>query len=143
MAIETLTSVVPKRTSFEDGIKGWLAALVTSLNTMLVELYKSETVIQTDAPLTGTTVVCTDADSDLHLVLTPAGTLAALTITLPTNANSRVGQKVSISSSAILTSLTISGSGLTIANAPTTFASVVTAYCTLQKVASGAWRRIG
>lgn len=143
MTIETLTAVVPKRTSFEGGIKAWIASLISSLNTMLVELYKGETVIQTATPTTGATVVCTDASNDAHLVLTPAGTLAALTITLPTNANSRVGQKVSISSSQILTSLTISGSGLTIANAPTTFAAVTSAFCTLQKVASGQWRRIG
>lgn len=143
MTIETLSSVVPKRTSFEGSIKALIATLVTSLNTMLVELYKQQVVVQSVVPLTGETVVCTDADNDAHLVLTPAGTLAELTITLPTNANSRVGQKVHISSSQILTSLTISGSGLTISNGPTTFAAVTSAFCTLQKVASGSWRRVG
>ena len=143
MAIETLSSVVPKRPSFEFSIKACIASLVTALNQMLVELYQEVTVVQTVVPTTGQTIVCTDSDVNQHLHLTPAGTLAELTIVLPTNANSRVSQTVSITSSQILTSLTISGSGLTIANAPTTFAAINTAFCTLQKVASGQWRRIG
>lgn len=45
---------------------------------------------QTAAPLTGSTVVMTDDAFDRNLVLNPAGTLAVLTVTLPTEANSRL-----------------------------------------------------
>jgi hypothetical protein len=98
--------------------------------------------VQAATPTTGQTVVMTDDDYDAILNLTPAGTLAALTITIPSNAKSRIGQVIHISSSQILTSLTISSAGQTLRGAPTTFAAVASAYCSFMKVAANTWVRI-
>lgn len=111
-----------------------------ALNAMTLELYYKDSVFQTSAPLTGATVVLTDAVNDAHLVVTPAATIAACTFTVPTNANSRIGQRITITTSQIITSVTISGSGITIVGAPTTLAAG--GYVTLQKVAASTWRRV-
>lgn len=71
------------------------------------------------APLTGTTVVV--ATGDTWLLITPAGTLAALTVTLPTDRTE--GEIVRVTSSQILTSLTVGGAGTTVNGAPTTLAA--------------------
>lgn len=70
-------------------------------------------------PLTGTTVTVTTGDS--WLVITPAGTLAALTISLPTDRTD--GETVLVNSTQILTSLTVSGAGTTVVGGPTTLAA--------------------
>lgn len=71
------------------------------------------------APLTGATVVV--ATGDTWLLITPAGTLAALTVTLP--ADRTEGEIVRVTSSQILTSLTVGGAGTTVNGAPTTLAA--------------------
>ena len=71
------------------------------------------------APTTGQTVVV--ATGDAWLLLTPAGTLAALTITLPTDRTD--GEIVRVTSSQILTALIVGGAGTTVAGAPTTLAA--------------------
>jgi len=122
----------------------FLRTAFTNLNTMLTELYAAatdlSTTMQTSAPTTGSTVVCTDTNDNAHLVLTPAGTIATLTVTLPTNANSSVGQRVTISSSAEITALTVSGSGLTVTRA--TLPLAAGGAITYQKTAANAWRNI-
>ena len=50
MAIETLSSVVPKRLSTTGSIKAWISDLVTALNTMLAELYYREIVVSVNIP---------------------------------------------------------------------------------------------
>jgi hypothetical protein len=76
-------------------------------------------VSQYGVPLTGTTV--TVATGNTWLILTPAGTLAALTIALPTNRTDK--QEVLVNSTQILTALTVSGAGTTVVGAPTTLAA--------------------
>ena len=71
------------------------------------------------APTTGQTV--TVATGDSWLILSPAGTLATLTINLPTDRTD--GEGVMINTTQTLTSLTISGAGTTVAGAPTTLAA--------------------
>lgn len=97
-------------------------------------------VIQNATPLTGATVVMADNDNDGTLVVTPAGTIAALTVTLPTEAASRIGQIERIVTSHIITSLTVNGA-TTIGGNVTTLAA--NAFVTFQKVAANTWRRIG
>jgi len=118
-----------------------LKAAFESLNAMSLELYYQQTVFQAVAPLNGGTTALTDAVNDAHLVCTPAGTIAAHTFTFPTNANSRIGQTVTISTSAEITAVTFSGSGLTITEDVTGLAAG--AAITFQKVAANTWRRIG
>lgn len=105
------------------------------------ELALWETVIQTATPTNGGTTVIGDTSANRHVVCTPGGTIAAHTFTMPTNANSRIGQLVTISTSAEITAVTISGSGLTIVEDITGLAAG--ASITLQKVAASTWRRFG
>lgn len=118
-----------------------LMTAFTALNAMTLELYYMITVIQTAVPEAAGTTVLTDAVNDAHLVCTPAGTIATHTFTFPTNANSRIGQKVTISTSAEITAATFSGAGLTITEDVTGLAAG--AAVTFQKVAANTWRRFG
>jgi hypothetical protein len=118
-----------------------LDAAFAALNAMTLELYYQAVVFQTATPTAAGTTVCTDAVNDAHLVCTPAGTIASHTFTFPTEANSRIGQKLSISTSAAITTATFSGSGLTITEDITGLAAGQGV--TFQKVAANTWRRIG
>jgi len=68
--------------------------------------------------------------------LTPAGTLAALTVTLPNEASSALGQTVAIFSSQTITALTINGA-TTIRNNPTTMVGGTKIF--LRKVRANTW----
>ncbi len=118
-----------------------LRAFATSINSMTLELYYMVTVFQTATPTNGGTTVLTDAVNDAHLVCTPAATIASHTFTFPTNANSRIGQMVRISTSQTISAVTFSGSGLTISTERTSLAAG--AGITFQKVASNLWRQVG
>lgn len=88
------------------------------------------------APATGATVVVEAGDT--WLLLTPAGTLATLTVTLPTATD---GQIVRVTSSQILTALTVGG-GSTVNGAPTAMAA--NGYFTMAYSATlNVWQRIG
>ena len=68
----------------------------------------------------GSTVALADAPVNQTLYLKPAATLATLTVNLPSNANSKLGQECKIVSTQALTALTIGqiGGGATILGAP-------------------------
>lgn len=118
-----------------------IKVMATAINTMFTELYYYVPVVQTATPTNGGTTVLTDAQNDAILVCTPAGTIASHTFTFPTNANSRIGQTVRISTSATITAVTFSGSGLTISTERTGLAAG--AGITFMKVAASTWRQVG
>lgn len=70
--------------------------------------------VSTATPLTGATVTASDSQSDETVVITPAGTIAALTFVFPSNTNSRIGQQITLQSSQIVTTLTLTKGGQTI-----------------------------
>jgi hypothetical protein len=72
------------------------------------------------APTTGATVLVTAATVDIVQVIDPAGTIATLTITLPTADHD--GQKVNIASTQIVTALTLNSAAGTIVGAATSLA---------------------
>lgn len=77
----------------------------------------------TDAPIVATTgQTQTFADNPLNSVmyLKPAGTIAAQTVNVPSDANSRVGQELKLVSSQAVTALTLAqpGGGGTFLGAP-------------------------
>lgn len=94
--------------------------------------------IQNASPTTGQTVTMIDDDKDRTLYLTPAGALAALTIAVPTSATSRLGRRISISSTQVVVALTITTSG-TIRNGITSLA--VNDHITFEEVATNIWIR--
>lgn len=74
---------------------------------------------------TGFNVTITDGLDDsnsIHLMLTPTGTLAAGTITLPAVASVVDKQEVLVNCTQIVTTLTVAGNGATVTGAPTTLA---------------------
>jgi hypothetical protein len=74
------------------------------------------------SPLTGTTVAVTPGTS--NVVLSPAGTIAALTITLPAASSLTEGQILRVGSSAVVTALTLTqGTGTSITGGPTAIAA--------------------
>lgn len=94
-------------------------------------------VIQSASPTTGQTVVMTADSNDRLLDLTPAGTLATLTVTMPADATSRLGQLACIASTQAVTTLTLNGG--TVVN---TVSSLNAGDCvTFQKRTANTWVR--
>lgn len=91
-------------------------------------------------PLTGATITAPDTGNDVMLDLAPAGTIAALTVVIPTNANSHNGQRLVVFSTQIVTTLTLTLGGQTVTNAPTTIAA--NGSFELVKAAPNLWRKV-
>lgn len=68
-------------------------------------------IIQYAAPLTGSTVAVTGTTSSVWLVLTPASTLAALTIQMPLASTCVENQELLVSTTQAVSSLTINVNG--------------------------------
>ncbi len=80
--------------------------------------------IQYSAPTTGSSVsIVTPNGMDAWLVLTPAGTLATLTIILPQVATAISAQEIVVNSTQAVTTLTINGNSGTVIGAPTSLAA--------------------
>lgn len=80
-------------------------------------------ITQYSAPLTGTTLQVTDTGSSVWLVLTPAGTIAALTLKMPLNTTTPDRTELLVNSTQIVTALTFNANGGTMVGAPTTMAA--------------------
>lgn len=85
-----------------------LADFLTYLEANLDSTAKPEYVMQYSSPIAAGTVSVTAGDDNIWLILTPAGTLATLTITLPAIANLVDKQEIMVVSTQELTSLTVS-----------------------------------
>lgn len=123
----------------------WGTASLNSLLTLFQAQFASPTFATTVyTPLTGSTVSLGTPTSNLWVLLQPAGTLAALTISLPLNTSVPDGTEVLVTSTQILTSLTVSANGASnVYGAPTTLAAV-NGYFKLRFVTStNSWYRIG
>lgn len=102
-------------------------------------LYRALPVSQTASPATGATVNVTSTNSDVNLWLTPAGTLATLTITLPADANTQIGQIITYGSSTAIAALTVSVSGGTIFGVIGNLS--IGDFYAVQKVSANTWAR--
>lgn len=80
-------------------------------------------VTQYAAPLAGSTVLLRDDQSSLWLVLTPAGTLATLTVKLPLVSNCVDRQEILVNATQIVAALTIDANGSSVIGAPTALAA--------------------
>ena len=99
---------------------------------------------QYSAPLAGGNVLVNDDDEDTHLILTPAGGLATLTITLPALANLRDKQKLIVNCTQAIAALTIAGNGATVGIVATLLLDTADDYFTLKYDATlNIWYRIG
>ncbi len=97
---------------------------------------------QFETPLTGASI--TVANTTGSLVLAPAGTIATLTVTMPSAPMD--GQRLNISSSNTVTALTLTpGAGQTISNTPTAITISTTAaygYTFIYRAANTNWYRL-
>ena len=66
------------------------------------------------APLTGTTVQIADGDDSVHLILTPVGGLATLTLKFPALANCVDKQEIVVNTTQAITALTLDENGSSI-----------------------------
>jgi len=98
---------------------------------------------QLSSPASGATAQMTNNNKDGILLLTPAGTIAALTVNLPDDAVSRIGQVRRIFTSQNITALTLQGfpgnAAQTIFNNITTMAAGDAV--AFVKVAANMWAR--
>ena len=80
-------------------------------------------VTQYAAPLTGTTLLITDTQDSVWLILTPAGTIATLTLTFPLMSNVLDKTEILINTTNTITTLTLTANGATIVGGITTLAA--------------------
>ena len=97
-----------------DTLRASLSLVLAYMQTNLT-MPAASLAAQYAVPLTGATVVV--GAGDAWLIISPAGTLAALTVTLP--ASRTAGQEVLVVSSQIITALAVGGAGTTVIGAPT------------------------
>lgn len=101
---------------------------------------------QYSAPLTGTSVTITPATR--HLIIEPAGTIAALTVVFPAAAGLQDNQTFGLCSRQVVTALTVTnGTGTTVLDPPTALTAPVTtggASCPewVYRVANTSWYRV-
>jgi len=101
--------------------KAALSALATYIqSTFTSSTFRSAFTTQRATPINGATVAVTDGSDSIHLLLTPAGTLAGMTITMPALANCTDKQEVLITSTQTITTLVISGNGSGMFGEPST-----------------------
>lgn len=101
-----------------------------------------EPAVQALVPITGATINMEDSAQNGILQISPAGTLAALAINLPSNAQSQLGQQRTIMSTQIITALTlnqIGGSAVFLGAALTALAANQSV--TFTKTAANTWTR--
>lgn len=102
-------------------------------------LYRAVPTIQNATPTAGQTVNITATSSDVVVWLTPAGTLATLTIALPSDGSTQIGQIIRVSTNQLITLLTVNGA-TNLFNLPTTLA--LGGNFNLLKVAANTWVRV-
>jgi len=105
-----------------DTRKVSLTEFVNWLTTQTITTQDNK-VTQYAAPLTGSTVVVLDAQKSVWLDITPAGTIATLTITFPVSTNVVDKTEILITTTNTITALTLNGNGATIGGAVTTLAA--------------------
>jgi hypothetical protein len=120
-----------------------LTNYLQSALTIVDALAFAEYTTQYAAPsATGQNIQVTDADDNIHLIITPVAGYAAMTITLPTSTNLVDKQDILVNCTQAITTLTVAGNGATVAGAPTTLAA--NAYFRLKYDLPGTtWYRVG
>jgi len=95
--------------------------------------------VKAASPTTGQTVAFDAASADQTLWLTPAGTLASLTVTLPSDSSSALGQTVTIAASQTLTSLVVNGATTILNNVTSLLGGATVKF---RKVAANTWIQV-
>lgn len=128
-------------TATADAVSGVINLNASAVNVNNAPLAPAA-IVTNSTPTTGQTVSAGTAKKDETLYITPAGTLLALTVSLPAAADSRVGQIIRGFISQIITGLTVSaaGGGSVVGATPVT--SAVNSTFAYQCAVAGTWIRI-
>tara|TARA_R110000796_G_C14449036_1_gene423215 strand:- start:414 stop:893 length:480 start_codon:yes stop_codon:yes gene_type:complete len=92
---------------------------ITNLQTYMqanLTLDQNTFTTQYSSPLTGATVILTDSsddDGNIHIIITPSGTISTLTLTLPAVASLVDKQEILFNCTQIVTTLTVGANGAT------------------------------
>lgn len=97
--------------------------------------------VSASSPLTATSISFNTKRQSETLDLTPAATIAALTVVFPSNATSRIGQELRITSSHIVTALTVTATTQTVLGTALTALAVDTPVI-FKKIKASVWVRI-
>ena len=123
-----------------DARKASLALLLEWLQENLVSTDDKRT--QYSAPTTNFTLAVRNDGNSTWLLLTPTGTIAAGTLTLPASDIALDKQEVLVNSTQIVTTLTVAGNGASVVGAPTTLAAGGFFRLRFDKV-NTTWYRVG
>lgn len=99
------------------------------------------TLVTAVTPLTGATVTASALLANETIYITPAGTLATLTVSWPSNANSSIGQRFAFFSTQTITALTVSSPSQTLVGTALTAMVANTEYAWV-KTAASVWIRV-
>ena len=97
--------------------------------------------VNASAPLTGTSLSANANGQNEIQYIAPAGTIAALTYVFPTDANSRIGQSITLFSTHVVTALTVTSAGLTLIGTALTAVAVPTRLIPGGRSAAATWIR--
>ena len=116
-----LVPVYPTQQGTDSSIT-W-ANVISSLGIVTNDGNGGNLLTQYATPLTGTTVKAVPllTGQSVWLLLTPAGTIAALTVTLFDSPQDK--QEINVTTTQTITALTVGGNGYTVLGAPTTLAA--------------------
>lgn len=116
-----------------------IVGLLTAANAATIAALGN--IVSASTPVTTNTITARTTKANETLYIAPSGTLAALTVAFPSDANSQIGQTLTVFSTQIITALTVSSAGLTILGTALTALAATTAY-RFQKVAASTWIRL-
>lgn len=130
--------------SVATGAAVWRRIAITAADGTLPVARMPVTMLTTSAtnvPLTGQTSTFNVAKQNQTISLLHTGTIAAHTVVIPSDANSSIGQELTLFAKSIVTVLTVTATGLTIHGAPLT--TLTAGQSVLwQKVSSATWVRL-
>lgn len=125
-AVDTLAAgdnIAVGSSSYGDDRRAALTTLLSWIQTNLTivdALAFANYLTQYAAPsATGQNIQVTDADDNIHLIITPVAGYAAMTITLPTSTNVIDKQELLVNCTQNVTTLTIDGNGASVVGEPT------------------------
>jgi|GEM_PF-1567526 len=114
----TSSAEIPVSPAGQSGAT-YRASLGQLLTFMEANFASPDFVTVTAAPTSsGYTISLASSTNSIRLIISPTGTFAAGTITLPALADCFDGQQIVVTSSLALTTLTVAGNGATVAGAP-------------------------
>ena len=148
----TINKQSPVTPVLSDLVAIWQTANSDTRNTSLNRIFElfnesfTNTVFEAEsqysAPLTGVTVAVNDNNNDTHLIITPVGTIAALTLTLPAKATIRDKQTLLVTSTQQVTALTVGANGASAVNGAPTSLSADDYFTLKYDLTLDSWNRV-